>query len=296
MVGDFPFNAGVTALLLGPARFKKSGCGMSQPIKMRRKVSLKMEDVAKVDEQVQENNVNDDNAAQNNEPEIDYTKIDPEKIPHDVIQNSNAFKGLLHETQTLRENQAALNAQMEMLQQKEPAKDPDPFDNDDFDPDEPVTMGQLKNTLSQVLTAEQKKQQAEKQQTEAQQRAQLQEQSTARLLKDKSVKNCPKGLDGETVLRQGGQWLKQHKPQYVQAALNSADPAAEIYDLALKYCPDLVKIQATTQNNQLLNSLQNPKVPGNAGGGDEDMSTLETLMDMPLDQIDAQLAKELEVE
>ena len=85
--------------------------------------------------------------------EIDWSKIDPSAIPHEVVEKSGAFKGLLKSTSELREEAREQREQIGALKAQMDALDESDEDDDDGagagyeDPNRYVTKAELKSIL-----------------------------------------------------------------------------------------------------------------------------------------------------
>ena len=244
---------------------------------------------------VDETDVN--NALTETEPEIDYSKLDPSKIPHEVVRQTPAFSGVLGEVQGLRESNQDYRERMEALAaQQNQQRETDEFEGRELD--EEITLGDANKLVEKAIAKYRASRQKEQEQTEQQRAANVRRQSEQSLLAKYPVDKAPAGLDAVSVLQIGGAWLKTNKPDLFAAAYKTNDPAQEIYDLATNFCPALKAKAQTIQNEQLLDSINTGTIPKHGAGSmtdaQVDTNELEKLLAMPEDQLlDAAMKDEL---
>ncbi len=223
-------------------------------------------------------------------PETDYTRLDPSKIPHHIVQQTQAFGGMFSELQQTRTKVAELteanDALVNELQEKDKVEAQDP--------NEPATVAYVDKKLDKLVAAiegKHKKEKAAESQTEQARRL---NQSCLNLQKEITAEKAGEGLDAETVVREGVNWLAQNKPHLLEAAKQSDDPAREVYELSLNLVPSIRKRFDTRKNNQLLDTIQKGRI--SKGGGfippGQQKSELFDILNMPEEQLLAEIEKE----
>ena len=177
--------------------------------------------------------------------EIDWSKIDPTAIPHEVVEKSGAFKGLLKSTSELREEAreqreqiGALKAQMDALD--ESGDDDDAGDDDGAgagyeDPNRYVTKAELKREREKEHKTALKAQQKEA----ATKRAEFENASLAKAQAEFTEETQGKGFDFDTVMAEGKEYMSKNHPDECLAALRSTrDPAKALYYLYRSLVPE----------------------------------------------------------
>jgi len=207
--------------------------------------------------------------------EIDWTQQDPDGIPHHVVQQTPHFKGLVAETQTARERNRQLQEENNMLREEFARGS---RQEEELDPEAPVPRKEVDARIDKAVakaTADFEKKQQEKAQTSHKTAITRGEQSlAARYSRDK----MPAGLDGTTVIAEGGNWLRANEPALFNAALAGGEGAAEtIYNLAVALCPAIRKRHDAVKNASLLESIKTGKAPHGPGASVEDSESAGNL-------------------
>jgi hypothetical protein len=216
--------------------------------------------------------------------EIDYTKLDPAKIPHHIVQQTQAFGGVMVDLQQTRESKQRLQENYNVLE-----SELDKADDEEVDPDAPITQKQLDARLEKEREARA----AERQKRDEQQEVRLQNASLTKIREAHPVGKEPEGLDGDTVVREGGNWLARHRPKLFEAAVASNDPAGEIYDLSLAMVPAIKKRAQSVQHASLLDKIKRGGVPPGPGGlSDTGQSELLAMIERPTDELLAEAEKD----
>lgn len=217
---------------------------------------------------------------------IDYTKLDPTRIPHHIVQMTGPFQGLVADVQTQRTKTQELTEQINLLTSELQSKD----DEEVKDPNEPVTRGELKSTIENVVNkvvstieGSRKKDEDARQSKESERRL---NESCRKLGEEFTEAKAGKGLDAATVLRNGLPWLAQNEPELLAAARNSSDPARKIYKLALTHVPELMERFDAQRNNQFVETIQTGRIHKGGGaipGGQK--SELVRIFELPEEEI-----------
>jgi hypothetical protein len=220
------------------------------------------------------------------ETKIDWSKVDPKEVPHEIVQHTMAFSGLLNDVQDLRAKNQTLAESIELLQSELQKKDSD----ENKDPDEFVTRKDLKAVLEEQKALLQKGLEKEKEYSKVKD----DNESVRRLRSEYSIETTPKGLDADTVLREGGMWLAENKPHLFEAARKGPDPAAEIYRLSLVYAPSIKKRAKLAENSQFLDNIKTGQIPKGSAAYSEGLPAdeLNKLLNSNEDEILAAIEKE----
>jgi len=214
-------------------------------------------------------------------PVIDWDSVDGETIPHDVVNRTPAFQGLLASHQREREATRDLREQVQQLtgalgnRQTEAAEQ--------WDEDEPATLGRVAELVEKRVESalgkirEQTKAQADT--ARQNQIAQSIEQAKAKYAK------APKGLDYDAVVREGSPWLEKHMPWLAKAIVNEApDPAGMTYSLARAFVPSLRNRAQAARNQRVVDQVSGhgakPPKTGVTTGSTESESGVDELSKM----------------
>ncbi|HUX00546.1 MAG TPA: hypothetical protein VMY35_06145 [Phycisphaerae bacterium] len=201
--------------------------------------------------------------------EIDWTKAEPTAAPHSFVEQTAAFQGIRSELMEARENlrqtQAANQALSEELAAgKSGGADEDPLA--EVGDDELLTVGQARNFVQKTMDTERRTRERDSGKAQQAHRQQVVVDSEARLRTRYSPEKSPKGLDAETVIREGATWLRQNKPHVFAACLQGADPAQEMYDTAVAIVPSLRQRLQVQEREKFIKDLNRGRVPGSTGG------------------------------
>jgi hypothetical protein len=198
------------------------------------------------------------------QPEVDYNSLDPSRIPHEVVSKTHQFQGIINDVATLRQSVRQLEQERNDLEAKLSQQA-----EDNVDPEALVTQADMDKTIAGLKAEIEQK----NRQLQQQDQSTKENQSVTRLRDQYSAKTAGPGLDADTVIREGGQWLAQNKPGLFKAARESADPAREIYDLSLSLCPAIKQRAQSIQSEKLLSQI---KPGGNLHGADAEHDRGET--------------------
>jgi len=203
--------------------------------------------------------------------EINWTQQNPDAIPHHVVQQTPHFKGLVAETQAARERNRQLQEENNMLREEFARGN---RDEEELDPQAPVPRKEVQDRIDKALAkaaAESEKKQQQNAQVSHKAAITRGEQAlAARYARDK----MPAGLDGTTVIAEGGNWLRANEPDLFNAALAAGEGAAEkIYNLSVALCPAIRKRHDAVKNASLLESIKTGKAPHGPGASVEDSET-----------------------
>lgn len=208
------------------------------------------------------------------ETAVDWGKVDPTTIPHEVVRKSEPFKGVLAEVQGLREQNRQLT---EAVAARAPAAQPgtEPDEDEPGEPDDLLTRRQAQA----MLERDRKERKKEAEERAARDNVVRENESISQLQQDYAPGKAPAGLDANTVLREGVPWLAQNEPALLEGARRSRNPAKRIYELALSLCPTIAERAEAHRNEQVLERLNKPgsvKGPGARGRapGEAPVSTI----------------------
>ena len=172
---------------------------------------------------------------------IDWSKIDPGTIPHEVVEKSGPFKGLLKSTSELREEAREQREQIGALKAQMDALDESDEDDDDGagagyeDPNRYVTKAELKREREKEHKTALKAQQKEA----ATKRAEFENASLAKAQTEFTEETQGKGFDFDTVMAEGKEYMSKNHPDECLAALRSTrDPAKALYYLYRSLVPE----------------------------------------------------------
>jgi len=196
---------------------------------------------------------NDDTAIEDaikeTESEVDYTKLEAGRIPHEVVVQTHAFTGLKNDisglranVQELTANNAALTAQLEAREKEA----------DETDPDDYVTNKGLEAKLARERAALEKDKKAHA----ANELKSRQNISLATLKQSHTAEKMGEGLDADSVMSAVEGYLVRNEPELLTAALRKHNPAQAVYDLAVRYCPSLVARKTARHNAEILSKVK----------------------------------------
>jgi len=214
--------------------------------------------------------------------EIDYNSLDPSKIPHEIVQQTQAFSGLLGETQQSRQTAAALQLQLN----DRAAKDEAPAEDDDQgDPEDFVTKGDMARLLDNQRE-EIKKEQAVKEAANLQGN---QNKATAAFASKMKAEETGPGLDVKTVISETSAHLKAHDPEMFELLMKKPDAAERLYQYGIATIAEIRDRDASHRNEKFLASLKTGGGPKGGGTGDgasgnELLKMLEAPDDVLLEQ------------
>lgn len=247
-----------------------------------------------------ENNNNKADDGSSEEVAIDYSKLDPTKIPADIVQKTTAFSGLLRDHQDTKQDLRSVREKDDVQPQVD--EEIDPLESlKDVEDGEPVSAGEIKKIVAaQEAKAKKTEEKAigERKKTEtkdAQEAQRIVRAESERRLKAKYTPETHPGLDGATVIAIGATWLKNNRPALFQSIYHgSDDPCQDIYDTAISLCPELKKVAATKSSEQLLESINRGGIPKSGAGvdGEHDFGDLNKMLEMDEDTLLALAEKE----
>ncbi len=219
-------------------------------------------------------------------PEIDWSAVDPQDVPHEIAEQTRFGQGMLREVQDLRQSNKDLTHAVTDKADAPAEQPPDPLIADDDD-DEVLTKGEAKAMLREQREVDAKEANVSAKEQRQQDQDTRANDSYRRLQTKYPADKTPKGLDAATVIHEGATWLARERPALYNAAMAEAEPAQELYDLAVALCPTVRARQAAQNTRSTLDDLKRPSVPRGGGGGGTPASsnTIEQLMDMPEDQL-----------
>ena len=223
----------------------------------------------------------EDDQEDKNEPTIDYSKVDPQKLTQEQVEKALAAKGIMRELHQQREENRTLKEQLEAMQKGGES------DDLELDEDMPVTG----KDLMRVINKFQESRSASEEQARMEAvRANIQrsEQQAYEKYGDGKVQ---KGLEGKTVITETIEHLKQRNPLQLQAMLRSADPGEELYTYGLALVPKFRSIADKTRHREFVDQLN--RGGGFQGGGPGGGGTPGSLALLAMDP-EAMLQKSLE--
>ena len=185
------------------------------------------------------------------------------------IEDSKEFKGLLRETQSLRQaksdlaaDQSGTKAEVEALKAKVDelavvreisASEPSP-DDDDL-----MTAGQVR----QLIEAKEREAFIEREKTQKSEMNERFFHSEKQAMLDITAGKYGEGLDFRSVTSLGMANLTEGDRLDVQ---RSSNPAQTIYDRAIERTPELKALQKKRDQAQFISKLQDGQPPGRSGG------------------------------
>jgi hypothetical protein len=212
---------------------------------------------------------------------VDWSKVDPSSIPHEVASKTAAFQGVLHEKRSITAEKQQLMTMLDN-QRRQAADEPPAPTTTPADDNELLTRADLQNALRQEQEKLQKKAAEDAERTRQQSQQELLRTSGQRALEKYAAGKVPAGLEAAQVFQDGLDRLMQTKPYLVHAIeANSPDPAAELYQTILREVPEYrAKAQAAAnaaRNRKLVDQINDPSrrpnIPGRSvaaapqGGG-----------------------------
>lgn len=214
------------------------------------------------DEEKTEEQKSEENAEKTEDKKgVDWNAVDPATIPHHVVQQTQAFGGILRDAQSMRAKNQQLEESVNLLQ-NELQRQTEPLDEEEY---------MKRNQVEELLARERQKMEDErtKEKTAAQNTRETQSFNQLQ----EQLKEAPEGLDANNVIREGGSWLAVNKPALFNAARNSENPAKEIYDLALTFVPSIRQRAESAKSAALLDSLKRQAPEKGRGGAVAPSST-----------------------
>jgi len=221
---------------------------------------------------------NDDKGGDDKTQEVDYGKVDPDKLTHQQIAQTEAFKGLMREVQGLREKVQDLGQSNEMLSSEIERQSAEANSGEDEDY---ITLARAKDLVGGAIEQEKDKMKKEEEKRQQQEQIIRQNKSVEKFFSELS-KNKVAGIpDGQTIIQKGGLWLQANRPALFKVATESDDPARDIYDLALTYVPEFKNVRESALNTKFMEQMKSASIPGGQSTGEpEPESDFEKLFDL----------------
>jgi len=171
--------------------------------------------------------------------EIDWSKVNPADIPHEIASRTQAFQGVLSDKQQLAaERRELLDLARERRAEPtepEPAASASPLD--DLEDDEQITAGEMRQAMKAERAQWEADQVAKDQRAREDARNATILESQRQLLADPKIAALPPSLHPAVVFKDGLAILKAENPQLVAALANMKDPARELYTEIVRRVP-----------------------------------------------------------
>ena len=230
----------------------------------------------------------DDAATAQTEPEpepeppvdIDWDKVDPSRLPHEVVEQSPAFRGILSQLQQIRATNAEL---METVRQGMAGRNAAPAAADpEYDPEESITRGEFEQRIrDEMAKAESARQEKQQQADEQKRRARIGDSERALCADPKLISRPPTLRPGNVLAHVPD--LQQTHPALVAALLESDDPAKELYNEVIRRVPAFheayvkYRKQPKPTSTARAASPRSPQAPSDRIGDGQDTNLLASL-------------------